>query len=220
MKKELSAVVTGLCLLFSGISEAKIGNAFCEDYCKTSYCTDEQNNYYMEIFGGANFMQTNSRHSIKSSFKTGYAVAASVGYKWCWGLRFEAEYAFRRNRVKSVHYFGKSFGKCGHYQASSYMANLLWDIPLQCWGLNLCGIRPFVGGGIGWDYEIVHARYHHTNFRNGKKHFAWQAMTGLTMPFYCNTDVSVEYRYHQGGMKHLHNHTVGLGLKYNFPIFF
>lgn len=219
MKKEISCLLTGVCLLLLATLEAKTDNAFCEDFCMTPYCDDEQNNYYTEIFGGANFIQSDRRSHVKSVFKTGYTIAASVGYKWCYGIRWEAEYAFRRNQVKDIHFFGRSFGSSGHYQSSSYMANLLWDIPLECWGLNAWGIHPFVGGGIGWDYQILRARRHQRTFRDSKKHFAWQGMAGLALPFYCNTDLSLEYRYHQGGLTYLHNHTIGLGLKYNFHPF-
>lgn len=220
MRKIVTYLLTSLCFLFSATSEAKIGNAFCEDFGMTPCCDDQQNNYYAEIFGGANFIQSNRRSHVKSSFKTGYTIAASIGYKWCYGIRWEAEYAFRRNQVKNIHFFGRSFGSNGHYQSSSYMANLFWDIPLKCWGLDAYGLRPFIGGGIGWDYQILRARRHHTTFRDSKKHFAWQGMAGLTLPLYFHTDLSLEYRYHQGGLTYLHNHTVGVGVKYNFPAFF
>ena len=46
-----------------------------------------------------------------------------------YGLRLEAEYAFRRNAIRKIHFFAEGSSKHGHFQTSSYMANLLWDLP-------------------------------------------------------------------------------------------
>lgn len=220
MRKMVTYLLTGVCFLFSAALEAEIGEGCCAEWVEAPCVGEGPNNYYMEIFGGANFIQSNRRSHVKTSLNAGYTLAASVGYRWCYGIRFEGEYAFRRNEVKSMRFFGRSFSANGHYQSSSYMANMLWDLPLQQWGMTVCGIRPFIGGGIGWDYQILKARRHQTTFRDSKKHFAWQGMAGVTFPFYCHTDLSLEYRYHQGGLTYLHHHTIGLGVTYNFYPFF
>ena len=46
-------------------------------------------------------------------------------------------------------------------------------------------------------------------------HFSWQAMAGLAFPIFRNTEISLEYKFHEGG-SHFYNHTFGVGLVYNF----
>jgi len=176
----------------------------------------DSNSFYAEIFGGANFLQTEKRGGIKSYYRTDYLTSGSLGYRWCYGLRLEAEYAYRRNTLHKEHFFGRSFGVHGHFQSSSYMANVLWDLPLSKLGCGFWKIKPFIGGGIGYDYQQIRTRIFGLNFRENKKHFAWQVITGVGYPIFCHTDLSLEYKYHKGGFKHIHNHSVGLGLTYKF----
>ncbi len=51
----------------------------------------------------------------------------------------------------------KVFSKHGHFQTSSYMANLLWDLPLSSWGCAFWNIQPFIGAGIGYDFQQMHS---------------------------------------------------------------
>lgn len=188
------------------------------DSCNEIPCFSNNNNFYAEVFGGANFLQTESRGSLRTHYRTGYIVSGSLGYRWCYGLRLEAEYAFRKNTVKRVHFFGRSFNLHGHFESSSYMANLLWDLPLSFCECDLWNIRPFVGGGVGYDNQRTHAKILGTNFHKNKKHFSWQIIAGLGYPIFCNTDISVEYKFHKGGFKHIYNHSLGIGLTYSFGI--
>lgn len=172
--------------------------------------------FYAEIFGGANFLQTERNESVRNDFRTGYMISGSLGYRWCYGLRVEAEYAYRRNEFKHVHFFGRNFSLKGHYQSSSYMANLLWDMPVACWGCNFCNITPFIGAGIGYDFQRIHGHTTGITMHGKSKHFAWQVMAGFNYPLFCNTELSLEYKFHKGGFHKLYNHTIGVGLKYNF----
>jgi opacity protein-like surface antigen len=187
----------------------------CEDWCGREACVDSP--FYVEAFGGANFLQTDQRHGIKSDYQTGYLFSGSLAYRWCYGLRLEAEYAYRRNTLKKIHFFGRSFRTHGHFQSSSYMANLLWDLPLSSCGCDLWKIRPFIGAGIG--YGLQQLSSHNSAFvftKMKKKHVAWQLIAGLSYPLFCHTDISIEYKFHKGGFSHIYNHSVGLGLTYNF----
>ena len=82
------------------------------------------------FLGGANFLQSTAIDGNKSYYQTGYIIAGSLGYCWRDGLRLEAEYAFRRNAIRKIDFFGEGSSNHGHFQTSSYMANLLWDVPL------------------------------------------------------------------------------------------
>src|SRR5882757_9938977 len=64
---------------------------------KESRCASGMN-FYAKILGGANFLQSTTTDGNKSTFHTGYIFSGSLGYCWSnYGLRLEAEYAFRRN---------------------------------------------------------------------------------------------------------------------------
>ena len=74
-----------------------------------------------------------------------------------YGLRLEAEYAFRRNAIRKIDFYAEGSSKHGHFQTSSYMANLLWDLPLSSWGCAFWNIQPFIGAGIGYDFQQMHS---------------------------------------------------------------
>ena len=99
------------------------------------------------------------------------------------------------------------------------MGNLIWDLPLASWvGCGCWGIQPFIGGGAGYDVQQVHGHDEFLVFSENKKHFAWQVIAGLGYPIFCNTDVSIEYKFHKGGFNHLYNHSLGVGLTYKFNL--
>ena len=196
-------------------------SARAQNYCDFLYddsCCEDDNDFYAEILGGANFLPEENSGGVKSEYRTGYIVSGSLGYRWHYGLRLEAEYAYRRNSLRKIHFFGRSFPLHGHFQSSSYMANLLWDLPLSKWGCEFGKIRPFIGGGIGYDFQQVKGRISELSFEANSKHFAWQVMAGLAYPIYCNTDISLEYKFHKGGFCHIYNHSIGVGLTYNFGL--
>ncbi len=189
------------------------------DSCCEDPCNAGGNNFYAEILGGANFLQTDASGGIKYKYQTGYIVSGSLGYRWRYGLRLEGEYAFRKDSLNKVHFFGRSFSMHGHFQSSSYLANLLWDLPLSNWGCNCWGTQPFIGCGIGYDCQQLRAHNEAFVVSGNKKHFAWQVIAGLSHPCFCNTDISLEYKFHKGGFSHIYNHSIGVGLTYNFGNF-
>lgn len=213
MKKTILSITTFL-LFMSTCLQAQPNNVFYQD----DVCCEERSGFYAEIFGGANFLQEEKRnHHIKAEFNTGYIVSGSIGYLWCNGIRVEAEYAYRRNSLDKLRYHGKGYSFDGHFQTSSYMANALWELPMYRWNLNCWKLQPFVGGGIGYDHQQFLLKHQEFKIR-GKNddHFAWQVIAGVKYPLFCNTDISIEYKYHNGGTKHINDHSVGVGLTYNF----
>lgn len=178
------------------------------------WCMEEDSHFYAKILGGVNFLQNTSISDNRASYNTGYIVSASVGYYLCSDFRVEAEYAYRRNRINHIHYFTEGHSKNGHFRTSSLMANLFWDIP----ACGFCNIQPFIGGGLGYDFQQMHSSNSRVVFHQKWRHFSWQLMAGLSYELFCNTDVTFEYRYHQGGCN-FKNHTLGIGLEYNFDCF-
>jgi opacity protein-like surface antigen len=178
-------------------------------------CCIDKTNFYAKILGGANFLQYTEVDYNKSTYQPGYIIAGSLGYCWRYGLCLEAEYAFRRNAIRKINFFIEGFSKDGHFQASSYMANLLWDLPLSSWGYAFWNIQPFIGAGIGYDFQQMHATNSRVIFTQKWNHFSWQMMAGLAYPIFCNTEIALEYKFHQGG-SHFNNHSIGVGLVYKF----
>lgn len=213
MKKSILLFLMSLLFFFAVDAQAQ---ECCEDPCcyEGSYCVDRKK-FYAKILGGANFLQNNKITMSKSRYQTGFIIAGSLGYRWCYGLRLEAEYAFRRNAIRKIHFCREGFSKHGHYQTSSYMANLLWDLPLSSWGCTFWNIQPFIGAGLGYDFQQMHASNSRIIFNQKWNHFSWQLMAGLAYPVFCNTEITLEYIFHQGG-SHFNNNSIGVGLVYKF----
>ena len=215
MKKNISLLLLSVLLFMATDAPAQEG---CnEDTCcyEDSSCVSGTN-FYAKILGGANFLQSARSGGVRSTYQTGYIIAGSLGYCWRYGLCLEAEYAFRRNALRKMDFSGRSFSMDhGHLQASSYMANLLWNLPLSSWGCTFWNIQPFIGAGIGYDFQQIHSSNSRFIFNQKRDHLSWQVMGGLAYPIFCNTEITLEYKFHQGSC-HFYNHSVGAGLVYKF----
>ena len=95
------------------------------------------------------------------------------------------------------------------------MANLLWDLPLCSWGCSFWKIQPFIGAGIGYDYQKMHSSNSRIVFNQKWTRFSWQVMAGFAYPIFRNAEITLEYKFHEGG-SHFYNHSVGIGLVYKF----
>ncbi len=211
MKKNILLLL--MSLLFFMAADAQAQELCDEDsYCYEDSCCVDGMNFYAKILGGANFLQNTTIDGNNSTYQTGYIIAGSLGYCWrYYGLYLEAEYAYRRNAISKIDFFTQGFSNHGHCQTSSCMANLLWDL-LGCAFWN---IQPFIGAGIGYDFQQMHSSNSRIVFNQKWNHFSWQAMAGLAYPIFRNTEITVEYKFHQGG-SHFYNHSVGVGLVYKF----
>lgn len=196
-----------LCALFLGASACAQ-----ERYVENSYCS-AMTPFYAKIFAGGNFLQNTYIKGNNATYEPGYIYTGSLGYCWsdC-GLRAEAEFAYRRNAISQIQFITQGSSTDGYFQTSSFMANLLWDWSLCSWGRPFWGIRPFVGGGIGYDHGHMHAENSRIIFSQEWDLFAWQVMTGLTYPIFSHAKLALEYKFHQ--YSHFYNHSVGIGLRY------
>lgn len=177
----------------------------------------EKTYFYAKIFSGPNFLQDTTLEGNHAQYQTGYIIAGSLGYRSHYGLRLEAAYAFRRNNLEEIQFVQQGSSKEGHSQTSSYMANLLWDLPLRSSGCGFWGTQPFIGAGVGYDCQQTHASNSRVVFDQKWQHFSWQLMAGLAYPVLRNTDITLEYTFHQGGSAFC-NHAVGIGLEYRCPL--
>lgn len=191
-------------------------------------------------------------------YKTGWGAAASIGYIFAlcdpcdpcnlcspWDLRLEAEFVYRRNRVKSnsvngdVDFFGILVPGSvavtgGHNQDSAIMANLILDGPL------FCDLSFFVGGGIGASWNRIKANGNVSvldvpiatfDLSAKKTVFAWQVLAGLSYCICPGISLTAGYRWFATtkpsygrdfefrGVKQSHipmTHSVDLGLRFQF----
>lgn len=204
-----------LTLLSILLSTSIYANPYKENFsCGQDSSLPIENNLYVNGFAGANFLQ--AKYIKSKNLKTGYVLSAALGYRLNYGFRVEGEYAFRRNSIKQQHRYLSVYRLNHMYaQTSSYMVNALWDVPLSKFCLN---IHPFIGGGIGYDSQGLQHSYRGSKYisTTTRGQFAWQFMTGLTYPLSSNTSMMVAYKLHKGEKCTIYNHSIGLGLTYNF----
>lgn len=208
MKKNIFLIL--MLFLFLAVDEVQ-----ALERCNQNSSIFEGNNFYAKILSGPNFLQNTSIDGNKATYQTGYVIGGSLGYVWNYGLCLEAEYAYRRNSIKQIDFYVEGFSQKGHYQASSYMTNLLWDLPLSFRRGAFFNVKPYVGGGVGYDFQQMHALNPRIDFNQKWNHLSWQLMAGLSYEISFNTKLSLEYRFHQGGC-HFYNHLIGIGILYEF----
>lgn len=175
----------------------------------------DETNFYARILSGVNFLQSTTSNGNKATYQAGYLVSGALGYSWCYGLSVEVEYQFRRNPIRKVYFVNGEVSRKGHVQASSYMANLLWNLPLCNWGCLFSNAQPFIGAGLGYDCQRMHSANSRIIFNQTWKQVSWQVMTGFAIPIFRNTEMTFEYKFHRGN-KHFYNQSVGVGLTYKF----
>jgi opacity protein-like surface antigen len=165
---------------------------------------------YVGGLAGVNWLQFH-KHKVKVHFKTGWLAGGFIGYRWCGGLRLEAEGTYRYNRTKSVrvrfHDHSKSHRIGGHLRTWSLMANGYYEIPL-CW----C-VTPYIGAGVGYDWTRVQACHRRTG--RHKDSFAWQVIAGGLYDIDDCMEVGIEYRFHAATReRRLYNHALVLRLNW------
>jgi outer membrane autotransporter protein len=198
-----------LLLLFLMLASLQTERLHAEDSC----CTTGMN-FYAKFLGGANFLQSSTANGNNASYKTGYLLSGSLGYCWRhYGLCLEAEYAFRNNGISQINFVTEGSSRNGYFKTSSVMGNLIWD--LCAWGFPRWKIQPFIGAGAGYDFQKMHASNSRIEFEQKWNHFAWQAIAGLGYQLSRRLELTVEYRFHQGGSD-FNNQAVGASLAYKF----
>lgn len=214
MKKNIRLFLISFLFLMAAVAQAEEASEgdFC---CYEDGCCENQTNFYAKVLGGANFLQRTAMDGNKCRYRTGYFIAGSLGYCWYYGLRLEAEYTFRRNTIKNIDFFVEGSSTNGHYQASSWMGNLYWDIPLSSWGCAFLNINPYIGAGLGYDFQRMHATNSRLIFDQKWNHFSWQVMAGFSYPIFCHAEIALEYRFHKAG-EHFYNQSAGVALLYKF----
>jgi len=213
--KKKNFLLMVLLLLFSMTAHAKDQKGSAKDSSSNeNRCWIDRPNIYAKIFGGTNLLQSTTISGNTANYRTGYIFAGSLGYCWRYGLHMEAEYAFRKNAISEMQFITGGASHQGRFETSSYMANLLWYLPLCSWGCSFWKVRPLLGAGIGYDFQQMHASNSRIVFYQRWREFSWQLMAGLAYSIFYNAELSLEYKFHQGG--NFYNHAIGVGLAYKF----
>ncbi len=138
---------------------------------------------YIGAGAGGNILQTeavhrgpvNFGHGSDYRFDVGPVVIGSIGYGLAGtGLRFELQGAFYENKIeklKTGNVGGRLTSAGGDEYKEGAFANVLYDIPLNSFGLN-APVFPYVGAGVG---------YVHDKFNNG--HISTIGTNGVTNQF-------------------------------------
>jgi opacity protein-like surface antigen len=160
---------------------------------------------YIGAFGGVNFVDeaTGSAdvpggggvsYTVDVENDIGWAAGGAIGYGFDFGLRAEAEVAYRWNDLDRASLGPVAVDLEGDTTALSIMGNLWFDIPLTG------RVRPFLGGGIGMaqvslnDVEVAVAPG--TTFVDDSDWvFAYQLGGGVAFQVAPGVDLTAEYRY-------------------------
>ncbi len=166
--------------------------------------------WYASLTGGANwqdddgFFAANGPDTLTfaSNSDTGFVIAGAIGYSLtnvAPGLRVEAELSYRQNSNDGL--WSTTTGGEGDagtldfdHSATAVLANVWYDF-------DVGGVRPYVGGGIGWaDVEVdgtyVGGTLPAIDFSDDG--FAWQAGAGINFAISPNMQLGVGYRYFSG----------------------
>lgn len=173
--------------------------------------TASASDWYMNVSGGANWLHDDAFAAVTGGNDTttfvfdndpsiGFVLSAAVGKHLdnvLPGLRVEGEFAYRENDVGGI--FSSDIGQRGYasgsidYQHSSYslLANAWYDF-------NLMGMKPYVGGGLGWGHVNVDGNMDGSPFAESDGGFAWQLGAGVNLDIQPGMTLNIGYRYFSG----------------------
>src|SRR4029078_12004640 len=106
MKKNILHLLMSLLFLIAA-------DAHAQEWCDEDLGFVESTDFYAKFLTGVNFLQNTSIDGNKSTYSAGYIIAGSLGYHYCYGLSFEAEYAFRRNSIGKIHFISEGSSSRG-----------------------------------------------------------------------------------------------------------
>ncbi|WP_448206207.1 OmpA family protein [Azospirillum sp. sgz302134] len=167
----------------------------------------------------SDFRFENTGIGAKSDYKLGGIGDLSAGYATAYGLRAEAEFAWRwRNAIDSTESSSRALNGAGGKASSiAFMGNLLYDINTGT------PFTPYIGAGAG----IAQIDQKLGNFSDKDWQFAYQGIAGVAYNFTDNLALTLDYRYFAtldpkydfGGTTvkgEYANHTILAGLRYTF----
>ena len=185
---------------------------------------------YIGAFGGVNFAQDSDLSYDAAGYEfdvehdTGWLAGAAVGYTFDFGLRAEAEAAYRMNNFDRLELAGLGYDLDGDVSTLSLMGNLWFEAPLTA------ALRPFVGVGVGMaQVSLNDAEVQGTSVVDDSDWvLAYQVGGGLAYRVTPGIDLTAEYRYFAtddaeveldgggDGEYEYSSHSVLVGVRYTF----
>lgn len=152
------------------------------------------NGWYLSLEGGANWVGdwdqnqfTPALVTATTSFDTGWAVLASVGYSFGSNWRAEFEAGYRSNKIDSVITNGVPGTTTGDLWEATFMGNVLYDINLSD------KLSISLGVGVGGDFAELSVGP--GTVTDDDLNFAYQGIAGVNYGIGRQTAVYMNYRY-------------------------
>jgi len=135
---------------------------------------------------------TGDNRQVETEFKGGIATTSTIGVKLENNLRFEGEFAWRRNDGKTLAFNDIDRPGFTSKGAQSYGVLINGYYDFDTGG----SVTPYIGAGIGFDLVENEFLYGAVDFEDNAVVLAWQAMAGISKPLTEKIDVFVDARYH------------------------
>ncbi|WP_421759626.1 outer membrane protein [Devosia sp.] len=187
---------------------------------------------YFSIFGGVNLLDSIDYDSTggggtsgELNFDSGYSIDAALGVNLGGGLSLEGQLGYLNADLTDGTYGGTPFGAEGSASAVYAMANA-W------YGIDLGGITPFIGAGVGIANLTLDSQYdapfNNASFEDSGVTYAAQVGAGVSLNVTDNMALTARYRYLMTGdvdftdgdgdtvTGHLATNIVDVGLKISF----
>lgn len=181
----------GGCDACSGGSQ--VGNDYfgCGDACcEADACCESDR--YLRVFGGWNWLQDmelafQTAQRGRVGFNDGWAIGGAIGKYMTENVRRELEFTYRNNTAESI-FTPAPVPIDGLLNCYSLMGNLVYEMP----GLQIAGLKPYFGGGLGVAY--VDGEFGGFGTIDDTV-FAYQGFFGVDRKLSGGAKLFAEYRY-------------------------
>lgn len=147
---------------------------------------------YLRVFGGWNWLQDvilqiQTAQQFRLGFNDGWAIGGAIGQYMTENSRRELEFTYRHNTIDGV-LTPTPLPLDGHLNCYSLMGNLVYELPR----LQIAGLKPYIGGGVGVAYVDGEAVGFGTV---DDTVFAYQGFFGVDRQLSGQAKLFAEYRY-------------------------
>lgn len=159
-------------------------------------------NFYASVFGGAalvNDLDYDASTSVEGStyFDTGLDVSGAVGYAFGNGLSVEAQVGYLSS--------DQTGGTYGPYEVPvTGTGTVLYGMINAWYGVDLGGVTPFIGGGVGvasttLDSVYTGVMFEDSTFKDTATTYAAQVGAGVAVELTDSIELVGRYRYFMTG---------------------